>query len=459
MKRMKIKTKTKTKKRMKRIKRIKVNKTRKYAGAAAAATALPIMFDSKQVDIRIHNVLQRVCKSTGDCLALGMYNQMIYKYFDYFSNLALVDNTNVHAISEGNSGIIIEIPFVKNNYVARTIMKTVIRPTSDNLTYEYYVGKHFINTLINIYPCFIETYDLYNGFPSFFKSISTQSNFDLINQLEKVSESDLQDWGKSCAFAQYRCLLVQHFNNLHKLSDVNVNEIASILYQVYYPLHLLGNTYTHYDLHADNILLYKPFTENKYVQMHYHLNDGSIVSFPCTYIVKIIDYGRNYFRTPTVNSYGLISHVCTKKGCPHCGYNYGYSAIQGVVRNYLTNTPDWNVINKHLKDIHYVNPIEPNESYDLRLAYIFSESLKDELDISIQYEELYGTPPGANLFQQTENVNLNTPVTVGTVHDMEYVLRKKIPQYEALNNKYADWIKGADLHVYPNNKEYVFTLI
>ena len=35
--------------------------------------------------------------------------------------------------------------------------------------------------------------------------------------------------------------------------------------------------------------------KGKTIEMNSHLRDGTIISFPSEFIVKIIDYGRNYF--------------------------------------------------------------------------------------------------------------------------------------------------------------------
>jgi hypothetical protein len=61
-------------------------------------------------------------------------------------------------------------------------------------------------------------------------------------------------------------------------------------------LTVLGKTYTHYDLHEENVLVYKPFKGEKYIDMIYHTKDG-IFSYSTEYVAKLIDYGRNYFNS------------------------------------------------------------------------------------------------------------------------------------------------------------------
>jgi len=100
------------------------------------------------------------------------------------------------------------------------------------------------------------------------------------------------------------CILIQDINKPVTLGDFfrqfNSNpkwglHLFFILLQIYLPLGKLMDNFTHNDLHNGNILLYELPT-NEYVEMEYDLEDGSIIKFSTQYIVKIIDYGRCYFK-------------------------------------------------------------------------------------------------------------------------------------------------------------------
>jgi hypothetical protein len=55
----------------------------------------------------------------------------------------------------------------------------------------------------------------------------------------------------------------------------------------------LSKVFTHYDLHANNVLVYEP-VNGSYIEYHYHIGSEEII-FKSRYIAKIIDYGRCYF--------------------------------------------------------------------------------------------------------------------------------------------------------------------
>ena len=72
------------------------------------------------------------------------------------------------------------------------------------------------------------------------------------------------------------------------LSFMN-HELLYILYQIYAPLSILSDSFTHYDLNTNNVRLYIP-EPKKHIEYHYHYPDR-VVKFNSKYIVKIIDYG------------------------------------------------------------------------------------------------------------------------------------------------------------------------
>jgi hypothetical protein len=335
-------------------------------------------------------LLNVACKNPGNCLALGVYGSYIKQYFDKFRNLSLVDARQMKHIGKPSvNGFIIEVPFIKNKFTAYTALKCASEQDSDNLFYEYYVGKFFINSYLNIFPCFVETYDCYrfiNGRTSWneLKDLKNKNNMNLNNIIDRknVSEEritsrnnpDDEDaaWFKmSCVENKDICTLIQHFDKFSSVADERKNnprniqyEIFNILYQVYFPLTILKDVYTHYDLHANNVFLYKPYEGRKYIQMRYHLLSGSIIEFPSEYIVKIIDYGRNYFDNGLTNTKKILKdYICNNDLCdPDCGTKVGYNVIQG--NEFNPNTV-----------YHWIFPNKKNISHDLIFAVNFYEYL------------------------------------------------------------------------------------
>ena len=109
-----------------------------------------------------------------------------------------------------------------------------------------------------------------------------------------------------------------------------------MLFQVYFPLYYLQEEFTHNDLHSNNILYYTPFPgSNRYVQLIYHMADGTTISFKSKYIMKIIDYGRSFVKTLSVET---IDAVCSEKECgDDCGKDKGYLNVRGKYKTDFYN--------------------------------------------------------------------------------------------------------------------------
>ena len=162
--------KTKTKRRIKR-KHIKTKK-HKRGGELNQNTKNVIDTALTKRSENLSKMLQVACKDPDNCLALGKYDEIIKTFFDNFQNLNYIepqDKKRIGGISA--NGFVIEVPFKKDNYTAYTVLKCAENAASDNLFYEYCVGKLFINNYINKFPCFVETYDLY-----VFNNVSSYDN-------------------------------------------------------------------------------------------------------------------------------------------------------------------------------------------------------------------------------------------------------------------------------------------
>ena len=153
----------------------------------------------------------------------------------------------------------------------------------------------------------------------------------------------------ACAKSNYLCVLTQHIKNTKSLNvmiasskdvDFPYYDLINVLYQIYMPLATLSETFTHYDFHLGNTLIYEPVI-GKYIDYKYKLKDGTSVRFKCRYMVKIIDYGRCFFNDDSNkeisgSSKSIYESICKnikecnaggKEGIPisYCGEDQGFS--------------------------------------------------------------------------------------------------------------------------------------
>ena len=402
----------------------------------------------------LSNMLQSVCKNYGTCLSIGHYNKIIKSFFQEFTDLNLVDSKNIKKIGNpSNNGFVLQVPFQKNGFESLTALKCSMKETSDNLYYEYYVGKNFINHYVDVFPCFVETYGLYttNSLTEWKKLVNIASGKlkGEINLKELITHHQNITWGDSCIKNKQICILIQHFSNFTSLHEkcyergIQV-DFPCLLYQIYFPLTILGNKYTHYDLHDQNIFLYKPYQGKKYIQFTYHTKAGKIFSFPSEYMVKIIDYGRNYFnKSPTNNTkYLLKNKICPATTCvPNCGEKQGYSIIQG-------NEYDPNV------KFYSIMPNQPNVSHDLRAIKQNEKVIQKNFFTNIHYKHEYGT-------NEIREVGL-TPGTINNIFDLRNLLELYLhPWISVVHPKKYDrsWTMVSRIDVYEDGRDYEFTIL
>jgi hypothetical protein len=136
--------------------------------------------------------------------------------------------------------------------------------------------------------------------------------------------------------------------------------------------------FTHYDLHEENILLYT-MPQDKYVEMNY-MDTG--VTFKTKYIVKIIDYGRSFYRGNTV-FFNILNKVCPNAEKNRDG---GFQFTNKIAN----------------KNNYYITARLNNISHDLRCAYMIwniigksrganTKNIREILG-NIHYSNDYGTP-------------------------------------------------------------------
>jgi hypothetical protein len=362
---------------------------------------------------RSEKVIKTLCSNSGQCIAFGRKIAEINHFFKGFTGFHYVTGPVKPLGQPSKNGFVKEIAFERNGYKSYAILKSSKRPNADNLVYEYLVGIKYINRILRQYPCFIETYGLfYYKDPAYWTRM--QTTFPIYNTiLQQLELQNTIDYSKSCIEPHQATILVQHisgaktlFEFLSKLTHINTvkYDIVFILFIIYHALSSISKTFTHYDLHDGNIMIYEP-SPGKYIQYEYHMANNKTISFKCPYLPKIIDYGRSFFDNGNINSKKIYERICREPDCDDCGDLMGYSWL----------TPDSHV---------FIRSSEKNESHDLRLLYI----VKNAFDIinssvhptTLAFKRLFSVlkkvkfgigikDPDEKNFGTKENLSMDTP--------------------------------------------------
>jgi len=416
--------------------------------------------------------LKSICSDSGVCIAFGTEINKINEFFNNFTDLtyAVSPIKKIGAVSA--NGFVKEITYRREGYESFAVLKSSTKPTSDNLMYEYEVGQ-FINKQNKIFPCFLETYGLF-----FYKDAAAWSNAKAAAKTKAKATGDVRggsrrrdvealrdgltlsnaiDYSVGCPKSRDIAILIQHIKDAKTLksymedamlkyaigndeiSEMNY-ELPSLLYQIYMPLAALKSEFTHYDLHYDNVLLYKPIKDG-YITFHYHLPSGEVVKFNSQYIAKIIDYGRSYYDDGAKNAKSTYENICKIKECePYCGDEYGLS---------------WLEPEAYPGRSHYISTQVHNQSHDLRLINIIKRLFSNTKEISAQFKRLlnkvaYKTDSGTK-----ERTVSGLPDYIYNVADAESSLRELIkhPYYVIQNDREFAKLKNVGaLHIYADRR-------
>lgn len=377
-----------------------------------------------------YKIIKKICPNTTQCISFGTQSDEIRELFDEFKIPSkLINESEMKQIGETSAnGVIYRLKYQIKDYYAHTIVKNANSPSADNLFYEAIVGW-YINSKIQYFPCFVETYDLYknenirdpktNSIYDF-KLDLLQPLFDDNNKMEiDKNEDDKMDIDKthkerveeefynkiteayklveSCKESDKISLNIQYLENVDSLFNTFVREITTnkqirynicnYLYQVYAPLSMLSDEFTHYDLHGGNVLIYK-ISPDKYTKMIYYYPDGSKIEFNTIGISKIIDYGRCYFKyNATINSTNFIE-ILEKQLEEH-----NKSTIK--MSEYLDSfNCGYNSFTRGFKKYDIDSTIR-NNSHDLRLITNINDIHKHytkQILFNVVYKTKYGTP-------------------------------------------------------------------
>ena len=264
------------------------------------------------------------------------------------------------------------------------------------------------------------------------------------------------DYERSCTEKKHICLLVQHIDKAPTLNQefdtMKVSEVLNVLFQIYFTLSAISSTYTHYDLHANNVLLYTP-VRNKFIQYHYHTKEGDVISFKSSFIVKIIDYGRSFVKPFSEEA---EKEVCDTNECaPDCGSTLGY------------------YFNDKFKK-YFIKSSMKNESHDLRLlkglGLLITNKSKRNQNVSDSHQWLqkylfqranyiyeFGTPEKLETGLKTLPTGARI-VKINNVTDASTFLQELLLQHREENEQvYATQTKLGDLHVYCDGRNMEYT--
>ena len=355
----------------------------------------------KVFDKQVVNYLNTVCTDSGECLAFGRENANIKKIFSDFVDFRHLKKVS-NAGSPSANGFVLNLHYESMNYKSNALLKSSQNKRSDNLYYEYLVGTLFINKMNEIFPCFTETYHLFKHQTEKTKDllqqnkvgVSKYSTYLSVNSCDaSVREDPFLCIDKSCEDGVSFAILVQYISNPisvasfmaeHGNDKLFEGQMICILFQIYSCLSYLQDHFTHYDLHTNNVLLYK-LPKGKYVRIDYiDERSGETVSIKTNYIAKMIDYGRCYFgnlgnnglaSSVTIADTIFNSEICSKIGPRKVGYNF--------------------FGDKATESNSYTSSILRNKSHDLRFANIVSKRSKKMAKIfqyrPIIFTEKYGT--------------------------------------------------------------------
>lgn len=415
--------------------------------------------------------LKSVCSDSGVCIAFGKESLTIKKHFNNFQDFRYLIGQAKQIGKVSVNGIIKELTYENEGYVVNSILKSSRNPRSDNLLYEGLVGE-YLNKMGLLYPCFVETYGLYKYTSDEYETIR---NNDLNHPesfktgLTLVSPITIQDLNAACKESTRFALNIQHLKDTITMGmfvNVYLNiptsyEIISLLYQIYMPLSMMADTFTHYDLHLNNVLVYTP-NMSKYIHYHYHTQDGGITSFKSSHLVKIIDYGRCFFKdvknkSVFGNSKKLHIQLCKMPDCEKCGSSSGFK--------YLT-------FDKSRIQRNYIYSQQPNASHDLRLLYNVKHNLfSTPQNVTFMartapelYDILQNLVYGVGIVREDSKIygtqEIKTSGLPNKIHNvvdaykqLNSIIRGK--KYETINEYYyntSELTKLGDMHIYTDGR-------
>jgi len=403
--------------------------------------------------------LSALCSDAGVCLAFGTLTDEIKRHFAGFTTFAYVVPPIKRIGAESANGFLNQIEYVNRGYKSHAILKSAKTADADNLLYEYVVGQ-YINKQNKLYPCFLETYGYYQYVDEHAWSELQKPQVSDIKLLTKgLVQQNSIDYNDACRESQKLAILIQYLKNIKSLYDLArdplfiADDLMSALFQLYLPLARLKDNFTHYDLHLENVYLYQPVA-GKYIQYHYYISSSRAVKFKSSYMLKIIDYGRSYFKDETGTNAKTIydKELCeygTECNYPEttgeCGDKVGFSWLKKLgpqpIKQFYISSQKKNISH----DLLPLNRIAQLDAINKRLTPELRELVN-----KVIYTSEFGT---------AELTKSGYPHAIYNVEDafkciMAELLTKKFQDHNEAAN--LDKTKLGDLYIYNDGRPMTF---
>ena len=405
--------------------------------------------------------LQYICSDSGVCIAFGKNTDEINHFFKGFTDFTYALSPIKQIGKTSANGFIKEISYKKEGYKADAILKSSKRVKADNLVYEYLVGIKYVNRIMKQFPCFLETYGLYYYRDNSDWKIMSGSGPVHSANLNRLQIQSTIDYSKACKESKYAAILIQHIKEAKPIVDYTgasrynkfmKSDLLYVLFIIYHALSSVSKNFSHYDLHDANVLIYEP-EKGKYIQYHYHHEDGTETVFYSPYIPKIIDYGRSFFDNGNTNSKKIYDKICSISACdPDCGASYGMAWLDPI--------PTITISSSH-----------KNESHDLRLLKLISSDMEKLLNIhhveptedtfietnKVLKKVVYGVslPKEDKSYGTKENLKIS-PTKIYNVNGAYLALKSAIQKPKVLAENQKNYSKFSDLlgilHVYHDGR-------
>jgi len=438
---------------MNKSKRIK----RRTSSIKRSAAKKIVRFFRQTKHTRKARFLQALCSDAGVCLAFGKLTDEIKKHFGGFTEFNYVVPPIKRIGADSVNGFINQIEYDHRGYKSYAILKSAKTINADNLLYEYIVGQ-YVNKLNKHYPCFLETYGYYiYNYEEAWTQMQEKQIDDVSILKNGLSLQSYPDYNDACRESRNLAILIQHLKDIKALGDLArdetfiENEMMWVLFQLYIPLAKLKNNFTHYDLHLDNLYLYKP-VEGKYIEYHYYISSSRAITFKSCYMLKIIDYGRSFFKDETANSKQIydeeLCEYATDCNEPdssgECGDQVGFAWLAKPGANPAKN--------------FYISSQKRNMSHDLLplTRILESHTAPRTNKLTPELKALLGKVVYTDYFGTAELAMTGYPHAIYNVQDasktiMDYIMTKKCMDKNA--EVYAGLEKLGDLHIYLNKQK------
>jgi len=257
--------------------------------------------------------IQQICPVSGECVAFGRGEDVFQSWFQDIRQAGITSIRPIGGVSE--NGFVRELKRSVDGYDSYVVLKSNLDRTSDNLYYEWRVGK-YLNGLLYRFPLFVKTYGIYEYAPGDKQLMQDHPDIPILTRLQDTfMKRSIENPENICIVVQqvYNAIPFQELINKHKRhpSEELKHEILCVLYQVYFVLPLIPG-FSHNDLHDTNLIL--TFAEDKYYEYKY--TREHTFSFHNRYAAKAIDYGRCIYPTDQLPG--------TKEEQQNAGYPWKY---------------------------------------------------------------------------------------------------------------------------------------